>query len=414
MGLDRRTLGSLAVASIAMTGWATNASATTEPAPEPQPTGPTNSGASSSSDFSIAAALAEIPAEVADEAPYVSVADLTAVAAADGLLPPATDDDLLRWIANITGNPLDDTGDTFAPVVAVLPEALVGNPRGVVELDQSIGFTPTDVEWFADASAPPSGFTVFGGPFDESTLVGDLVPVEDGIVSLGEGADFEHNINTENALSRIGVPQRLAAADGRIAVSPSTDLVRSWLAGEVLETAADDPSMLAIAEALDAAGAVSAMLTEPADLIDAIGPQATPEQVAQIRDQLGVGVLDDSFDGIGVGWHSVDGEPVITFVYALEDGADADAALESVRAIFEDGQSFVTADPISNLLVLDDVVADGSVVVATLHLGPDGRPWTPFDMLVRRDVPFATSDSDDADADDDSDSDSSSPGGTES
>lgn len=384
--------------SVTLTALGAQPGGSTEPQPPSSPVPATSAG-----EFSVVAALAELPAELVDEAPLVTMGDVTAVTEAAGLtVPDPTSEDFvedyIHWLLAITGTsttPPADGDPQFAPAMVVPPDEFSLLASMAEELDAAVGFTFADVEWFADVGLPPSGFSVFGGSFDESTLSPDLAPVVDGVVTLGEGEDLSLDPEATSPLSRIGQPQRLAYSNGRIAVSPETALVSTWLAGT--DAAADiDDDLVAVATALDEAGVMSAALGELGDLDDALGPNATPEQREAVIAALGDAVLGEGFDdAVGIGWRPVDGEPVMTIVYVLDDDAtddDAAAAVDNVRQLFDEGTSIQTRSPLTDYLSLDEVGTDGSTVVATVRPGPEGIPMTLLRMLTIADLPFVTLD----------------------
>lgn len=385
MRASRTTLSSLVVASATVAVGGTSIAATEPPvATEPS---------TAATGFSITAALAELPDELLDDANLISMGDITAVTAAAGLTTPdLASDDYITWLLAITGqsSTAPDEEPAFVPVPVILPSSLVENARAAAELGAAIGFTIADVEWFADVANLPSTFSVYAGAFDDSTLPDTLTPVEPGIVSLGEGEDFSQQLDSPTPLSRIGVPQRLAQLDGRVVVSSDTPLVRDWLAGTANAT---DDDLGPVAAALDDAGAISAVLGSLGDLDEVAGRRVSPEQREAILEQVGDAALTDVFDdAVGIGWNAVDDESVISIVYTLDDDVDAagaDAAVEAVRGLFTNGTSFLSSAPIADYLTLDDVTTDGTVVVATLRPGAEGRPLTAFQMLVQQDLPFA-------------------------
>lgn len=381
MGERRRQVGTIA-AGIAAAGLTASAAAPIARASTEPP----------AAGFSIVGALTQLPEDVADDASFITVGNVEAATELAGLSRPASFDDegFLPWLMAISGTSTTEPGQDaqFAPVPVMLSDELVLNAGLSDEIDALLGFSAIDIAWFAEASAPPSGFAVFGGDFDEATLSPDLVDLGGGVVSLGEGDDFAMNPQDVTPASRIGVPQRLAYSDGLIALSPETALVRSWVAGSD-ETAADEEELAAVAAALDAAGAQSALFGELGEL-ESLGPDVTPEQREALLERLGSAVPDDSFEMFGVGWSSVDGQSVITIVYQLDENADPEAAADLLRTVFDEGESLRTQQPLRDLLVLDHVAADGGLVIATTHPGPDGRPLTPFDMVQAQDVPFVT------------------------
>lgn len=350
---------------------------------------------SAGTDYTVAGALAEIPAPSADSF-LITTADVSAASELDGLERPRDFDEetFASWRLPITGLALSEPGETpveFAPVPVVLPDLLfLQQGAKLAEIDDTVGWTVADVDSFVSADAPPDHFLVAAGDFDDTTLAAGLDDRGGGVVSLGDGDDFAV-ARSANLLNQVGVAQRMAVSDGRIAVSPSTEQVRDWLASDT-DPASDVPELAEIAGVLDAADTVSAVMArlDPLDLAEILGPRATPDQVEAIRDRLGETVMSTPVDTVGIGWNADDsGSATITVAYHVTDEADVDAAATAVEAVYRDGTSFLTGEPISDLVVVDDVTMTGSTVVVMLHPADGRSPISIFDMLTAHDLPFA-------------------------
>ncbi|UMG91605.1 hypothetical protein [Nocardioides sp. TF02-7] len=206
------------------------------------------------------------------------------------------------------------------------------------------------------------------GPFDDDTLDSGLVAVEDGIVSDRDGEDLVPDLTAAGPLSPIGVPVRMAQADGRIALSPSTPLVRAWRAAG--ESLADDPAVAAVADALDQRAVVSAALTRTAD-----GPTSD--------------LAFPSYDVVGIGWAVDDGEPVTHVAYHFASAADAADAVDPLSALYRDGTSAVTKEPYADWFSVLSAEAHDEVVVVTVTAA-DGRPDRLHQALMAREPLFVS------------------------
>lgn len=337
-------------------------------------------------DFSIVDELAQLPVSALGEQPMIFVADLDAASELNGLeRPPADDPELRVWMGRLAG--VSEPGAEFPPVFVPFPP-LLQEQYDPVEFRAAAGWSVADVATVAATSSPPTGLTVVSGDFDESTLPDDYIELSDGVVTDLEGEDFRTTMEP-TPLSRIGVPQRLAVRDGRLAVSPSTPVVEAWLSRDV-ETAADDATLNAVATALDDAGAVTAVLgpmtAGPGFMGD---PRMTPAQLEALLAELADVALTTPFDAVGLGWGADDaGDAELTLAYHFADEAAADAAAERLPTLFADGSSLITRTAMSDLLVLDEIEVDGDVAIAHLRPADDSRPQALFDMFVRRDLPF--------------------------
>ncbi|HEX7134503.1 MAG TPA: hypothetical protein VF228_18155 [Iamia sp.] len=315
-------------------------------------------------DFSVEAALADLPVPDGDEGLTVTVFDLEAAGEANdaGERPGSDDDDVGGWFLTATGTATEE-GEDFPPVF-VPPAEVLGTERiaSIEEIESELGWSALDVDAVAEVLLPPFRFGVVAGDVGDDTFADAGLEADDGVVRIGEGEDGETDPAGATAARPLGTPLSMAAEDGRLAVGSSGDDVAAWLDGEPA-TLAEEDDLRGVAAVLDEAGAVAAYLTT-----------ATPSS--------------GSYTAVGIGWAVEDGEPRITIAYAYEDEEAAEGAVDEVEAAY-DATSAITAAPIADQLALDDVEVDGAVVVAHVRPGPEGRPQTPFAMLQQRDVPFA-------------------------
>lgn len=366
----------------------------------PATAAPASNGADADTEFSIAAHLAEIPAELLDGNVWVTIADVDAAVALAGVraqIAHHPDDlrieTLAEWIGPITGLPIDRnaTPPTFAPVFVPFPAALpVQFLQLAEETAAQTGWSIADVSSFAAVDVFPGPFAVIRGDFDDTTLSPTLTDVGDGIVSLGAGDELAPDMDNRNALNAIGVPVRMAQRDGAIALSASTSSVASWLAGPAA-SAADVPSLAAIAAELDAADARSAVFgpMSPLDPSFLLRPDVSAADAEELVAALTEQALPATVTDVGIGWGvDADGRGFVVLAYfTLGDAATAATQLET---LFATGDSLTTGRPLAELLTLDEVRTGDATVTAILR-PVDGRsPTVALDMYVQRELPFVT------------------------
>lgn len=351
-------------------------------------------GLASGDGYSVLGALAELP-PAEDDSFVVQTADLTAATELAGLERPEEPDAaaVAGWMNPLTGLAISVEEDEWAPLFAPPPVVTFSQgPQQVEEFDELAGWSLVDVDSYVEYSTQPNAFTVLSGEFDEATLK-HLPEAAEGVRTVGEGEDLRIDPTAGSAVSTIGQPVRMAAEDGRLAVSGHTPLVERWL-GDPEETLADHEGLAALAEALDEADVVSAMLSvggasslrEGHPLTESRAPDAETvlDQLEARLDYL----PDQAFDAVGVGWTARDGEPVIVVAYHFGDEAAAEASVEPLEAVFTEGESLQTGRPLAELFEVEQIAADGPVVVATLHAADPRTPHQIPSMIMSRDVPF--------------------------
>ena len=347
---------------------------------------------SSGGDYTVLGALAELPASTETDALLVQTGDLVAATELAALERPSEPDidAVASWIFPLTGLPREDE---FAPLFVPLGQVFnYQTLADIAQFDDALGWSLIDADAFVEQSTPPESFAVITGDFDESTLNPDLTEVADGVVSYGEGDDFETNLSGDpNPVDRLGRPVRLARDRDRIAASFSTPFVQQWLAGAD-ETLADDAELAAVATALDEADVVAAVLTRVESGFDQLGSSQplSSEVVAQLQDRFQNQVPSAPFDAVGFGWNVLDGEAAITVAYHFSSAEEAADSVASLERLYREGESLVTRQPISELVTIEDIVAAGDVVSVSLSVPDDSRPQVIYDMLLRRDVPFVS------------------------
>lgn len=308
-----------------------------------------SAGSGSGGEFSVLAALGEVPAgvegmiEMGDIAAAIELAGVTRTDALDG-------ESVASWVRAVTGGPMDDGG--VAPVFVPMAEEL-GFSRVQItdEFHDELGWSLVNVDWFVAAGQPPTRFAVAGGEFGDEALDG-LPEVADGVVTAGEGDDYYVDLENRTAARILGDPLRLARDGDRIAMSKSTPLVQRWREGG--ESLADDADLASVASTLDDVGVVGAFL-------------------------YGLGGEDSEAPTLGIGW-SVDGEtPVVTVVHRF----GAEASVDDVRSEWESALENPQIDGIE----LADVSVDGQTAVVSLRVTA-GPPSRVLNMVMNRSLPF--------------------------
>ena len=336
---------------------------------------------------SIESLLGEIPAAANTEPANLTIVagNLDRAAELAGVTPfeaDTTTDEMLENITLLTGIPRDGKP---AIVSMLLPDAVA--PRSLSENDEirdELGWSIVNVNSFIELQSLPYRFAVLRADVAADDIDDAVGASENGIWSLG-GADLEQNLRDITPARRLGDSLRMALDDDLLAVSRTTPPIREWLDGAD-ETLADDEALSSIAKALDEADVYSAMLVVgDFSIVAALGGRGSLEQLEQI---LADSALINPFDALGAGLSVVDDEPLGTFVYRFGSEADAKAAVESVRAVFEDGTSFVSNQPLSDMFEVRSVEANGDVVVATSSFR-DARPGVVWQMINARDLPTA-------------------------
>lgn len=72
---------------------------------------------------------------------------------------------------------------------------------------------------------------------------------------------------------------------------------------------------------------------------------------------------------------------------------DEDLAAQSVEPIetlWTDGSSMLSPRPLSEVITVDEVMAEGEVVIVRARPAQGARPADVFALAVRRDLPFVT------------------------
>jgi hypothetical protein len=320
--------------------------------------GVTATGADAGSGVSAMLALLP-PSEPIDGTPLVvAYGDLDAATDLAGASRPddVTDvDGYADWVMEI---------NTGGDVATLLPQT--AQPRSADDLAavaDELGVSLLDVDRFVELQMPPSTLAVFVGDAGSDELESALGAPVDGILSAGDGDDFEFSPDAITAARPIGAPLRLASRDGAIAIGTSTPLVQAWLAGT--PTLADDTVLAGLASRLDASTVYAATLVR----WSAAGSDPT------------------TFDAIGAGLALDDDGALGVIVYHYADDATASGAVATLETVLA-GDSAVSDDPWSEYFPSWEVAADGPFVTVRLRVA-DGRADVLWRALNSADTLFA-------------------------
>jgi hypothetical protein len=347
-------------------------------------------GDSSSGDFSVADALADLPASALEDHYVLTAGDLDrATELADATRPGATSndpDEILNWTMDLQGVIRPDGGD-WPPLAMLLPEAT--NPAQLADIGgfrDELGWTVLDVSSFVEVSAPPARFTVLHGEFDVEQIDAAIDSNDDDVWSIGE-EDFAVDVSQRSAARPLGESLRLAEHDGALAVSKSTPPIEDWLAGD--DRLDGDDDLTAVAEALDEHDVYSVMILDGDDLISdplsIAGRNATPEQIEQIEEQFG-DLLLAPFDVLGAGVTVVDDEAVGVLAYEHGSADAAEENAELLETLFAEGSSIRTNQPLSDLFTDVQVEADGTTVTVTFGFTADTSAATLWKAIQVREL----------------------------
>jgi hypothetical protein len=343
---------------------------------------------SGSGDGSLGDFLAALPAFDGDGAVIVTYGDLARAAEIAGLDRPTDvgdEDAIVEYYLDLTGRRQEEGGP--APAAAALLPA-VSQPDRMVDIRafvDDVGWSILDVDSYAERDTPPQEVSVLDGDFDRGALEDALDDAGDAVLIAGnpEGLD----VADITPARPIGQPLWHALDGSRLVVTTDEDDVAAAREADGGDgTLAEDARLAPLAAALDERDVYSAMLladdlllTDFADVI--LGPDS-PEE---IREQLEDLPRCEGVNSAAVGV-AHDGEPLIVIGLSFVNAEAAESGAAVVEEVLTDGTDRMTRRSWSDMLTIESVDVDGTVVVATarpadLVLGQ----WRSF--LVNRALP---------------------------
>jgi hypothetical protein len=372
--------------------------------PDDGPPGGGRSGEATADLDTIAGALGALP-PADDEAVQVAWGDLARAAEiADVTRPTDTGDEraVIDYVNAVTGGARVAGAEGAVPVAALAPEAahVERTPR-LDEVVDDVGWTILDVDRFVERQTVPEVVTVIGGDIDEDRLDAAMGEPTDGTWVAGD-PDGGVDLAGATAARPLGEPLWITLAGDdlvvtrqvdatpavRRALGVPTDADASAGATGAVGTAvlADDPDLVAVADALDAEDAYSALLVRPGlSLTPLLGPGAEAPGAFEQACEAG---LDADTTAVATGIADDDG-PVLLIALAHPSRDDAEANAAAVERVATEGRDVMGDRPWSDRVTFESAEVtgdDGTVVIARLRpveaIG--ARLW--YELLVRRDT----------------------------
>lgn len=328
--------------------------------------------------FSVLGAVGQIPADAAPARYDLFAASTDKAREVSGL----QDADAYTWIRSLmAANPQNP-----APVIVIPPGAFVSGRELPV-----VNWQVSDLSQWVSLNAPPNDFTVVTGT--ELTLPDSLITMPDGLLTDREADDNAVDVglgSAGNTVSKLGKPTRFAQNGDVIAFGSQTSVVKAWK--DAGKTLADDPSVRAIAEALDAQDVVSAYITQPATFSGEfmMGQHLTPAQAEKALKDYDALIPPAPYDLLGVGWAAVDGKPRWVATYHFANDQDASDGAQVLRAVWEKGATLISQMPMSSFGSLDDVTTKGSTVTVTFNVNDKTAAVMLYQLVIQREVLFAS------------------------
>src|SRR5690606_6889913 len=312
--------------------------------------------------------LATLPAAAAVGDVLVTYGDLARAEQIAGLDRPTdlTDREALaEHVGALTGIRFDEPP---GEVAALLPEAsspahLSTDPGGFVD---DVGWSILQVDTFVELPTPPHRVTVLTGDFDEAALDGALDDAGDGTWVAGD-PEGTFDIANRTPARPLGETLWLALERDRLLVATDEDDMGAARAGD--DTLADHPVLTPLAAALDEHEVCPAMLSVPEGGVpDVVGRslgRGAPDEQRRRLEEL---PRCEAVTGVAVGV-AHDGEPLVVLVTAHADEDAAEAGAEVLAEALASGSELRTGRPWSDILSVESVEADGTVVVALARPG---------------------------------------------
>ena len=328
-------------------------------------------------DRSLSSQLASLPAAEGDDVVIVTYADLARATEIGGIERP---DDLgdreaiVDYLMDIGGQRREE-GET-PRVAALLPRAaqVERSASDLASFEEEVGWSILDVDAFVERDTPPRRVSLLAGDFDRDQLDGALDDNGDEGWVLG---DPEGGIDVQDvSVARpIGETLWMHLDGDRLAVAwEDGDIGRVVEADGGDGTMAGDPGLAALAAALDDRDVYSAMLAAKEEGLSApfaervLGESATPERIEAMEGlpectgmtAVATAVADD-------------GEPLLVLAIAHTDEDAAEGNVDAVTTALTEGERSFQQGPWSDILTVESVEAEGTVVVVTAR---------PADMIL--------------------------------
>lgn len=317
----------------------------------------------------VARALSDLPQIPADGSVQIVVGDFAAAAELQNVASARFTD---QYRAVIFPRPRTEGGIGFQFAV---PEFFRSPALSDETFEEEAGFSPLQIERFAEVSSPPEKALVIVGP---PRWGGIAESHDDGLMTFGQGNDFDIGLDSIHVFDQLGRPFRVTEIDGRLAATLSTPLLLEWRDG-VAPRYSDDDRVAPLAAELDNHDVISAFLL--------ISDFLAPPELSVEGEQA---FISEPFVAAGIGNAVRDGRTVevVTYHFGAEDVAEA--ALPSVEVAWTDGSSLLSREPVSQMVELESITQSGPVITV-VYVVPDNRVGPALNMLFARDITFAHS-----------------------
>lgn len=331
--------------------------------------------------------LLEFISDTEDHRAYVALADWERARAAIGQARPAEDDAAVEQLLDLNGG-----RDGGPELIAAGFD--VNGLRAPEEWRRAYGFTVRNVDRSFEAGAPPGRL--------QGTVLDDTAPIAEAVRADPEWSDeletVQHggaayyswgdggvDASRRSAARPLGQGGRLLVLDSEsIAIRAGTDeAIESAIDAWKGDSLADDDATRALVQALDEAGMASVYFSGQA------GPFLPPGRSTAVAELAELPELP-RFELAGGGHGVVDGRPMMIWAAVYRDADTAAEALSVVRGQFEEGTSFMTRQPLNELVEVRAAKTEDSLVLITLAPREGTSVGLLWRMMIARDLVYST------------------------
>lgn len=146
-----------------------------------------------------------------------------------------------------------------------------------------------------------------------------------------------------------------------------------------------------MAQAFDRLGAPTAVIVEGdfgSDPTAILGTDVAPAQAEQTLEELERNAIEQPFWIVGVGGAEIDGDASLIAVYLFRNEDAAADSVDSIENLWSDATLGSGRRPVDEIVDLDSVTAEGSVVTVVAWPLEGRSTQIAFDCLFTRDVMF--------------------------
>ncbi len=330
-------------------------------------------------DRSLSSHLAALPVSDGDDFLVVTYADLARAAEIGDIERPddlGDSDAIVDYVMDISGQQREE-GES-PRVAAYLPTAaqLQRSATDQEAFADEVGWSFLDVDSFIERDTPPRRLSLLTGDFDRDELDAALDDNGDEGWLIGD-PDGGVDVQQTSVARPIGETLWMDLDGDRLAVAwADGDIGRVAEAEDGVNLLAEDAGLAALATALDDRDVYSAVLTSSEDALSVpfaervLGVGATPELIEAMEGLPQCSGMTAAATAI-----ADDGEPLLVLAIAHRNEDAAESNVEAVTTALTEGDQMARQRPWSDLLTVEAVEAEGTVVVATAR---------PADMVLAR------------------------------